>query len=51
MVLIPDINGKYDDLFVQFLNEPGVLQNLKGNLAIKKILTRFIKSLLVLYLI
>ena len=35
MVLIPNINGKYDDLFVQFLNEPGVLQNLKGSLGIK----------------
>ena len=34
MALIPDIKGKYDDLFFQFLNEPGVLENLKGKLNI-----------------
>ena len=34
MVLIPDIEGKKEDLFIQFLNEPGILDKLIGKLCV-----------------
>jgi hypothetical protein len=30
MALLPDIEAKYEDLFIQFLNQPAVFAKLQG---------------------